>query len=273
MLEIFEDRLPNGIFFRTWNVAGPKAVMLAVHGMGTHSGRFSGIASGLAEAGIASVCYDHPGHGNSPGKRGHFRNYDELLDTLQLMLDRVRTDFPGLPVFFFGHSMGGNVVANFVIRRKPKVDGVVLSSPWLRLSFNPPFFKMMLARLVVNLLPGLTQESKLNINYISHDPEVLKAYDQDKLVHSYITPRFFLETVKAGLYALANPSGFGLPLYIYHGTEDHITSFAASEKFAQGVKNCRFKAWDGCYHEVHNEWVKAELMGEMVGFVELRMES
>lgn len=167
----------------------------------------------------------------------------------------------------FGHSMGGNVVANFVIRRKPQLSGVVLSSPWLKLAFNPPFFKMILAKLVVNIFPSLRQKSTLKINYISHDPEVLKAYDEDELVHSYITPRFFLETSKAGEYALKHAEEFQLPLYLYHGTEDHITSYSASVKFSKLVTGCQFKSWEGCYHEVHNEWVHEDLMKTMDSFM------
>ncbi len=268
MFETFTKTIPEGIFLRHWKVGEPKGVVLAVHGMGTHSGRFERFAKSLAEAGYTSFCYDHPGHGNSPGKRGHFTHYGQLLDTLQLALDEVKYQYPDKPIFLFGHSMGGNVVANFVIRRKPSVNGVVLSSPWFKLAFNPPFFQMMLAKMVVNIFPGLSQQSKLQINYISHDPHVLKEYDEDPMIHSYITPRFFLETSAAGLYALNHAAEFELPLYLYHGTEDHITAFPASKSFASKVKSCQFKAWEGCYHEVHNEWVKEELFSEIVSFLE-----
>ncbi len=267
MLEILTRTVPEGIFLRHWKVEDPKGVVLAVHGMGTHSGRFDHFAKTLATFGYTSFCYDQPGHGNSLGKRGHFSSYDDLLNALQAILDDVKSQYPDNPVFLFGHSMGGNVVANFVIRRKPELNGVVLSAPWFKLAFNPPFFQMMLAKLVVNIFPGLRQQSKLNVNYISHDPEVLKDYDDDELIHSYITPRFFLETSKAGLYALEHASEFDLPLYMYHGTSDHITLQPASKAFADKVKSSQYKAWEGCYHEVHNEWVKEELFAQIVPFL------
>ncbi len=273
MLEILTKTLPNGIFVRHWQIEEPRAIVLAVHGMGTHSGRFTRMADGLARAGFASYCYDHPGHGHSPGKRGHFESYSDMLDALESVLDHVKNKHSDLPIFLFGHSMGGNIVANFVIRRKPELTGVVLSSPWFKLAFTPPFFKMMLAKVAVRLFPSLSQSSKLNVNYISHDEEVLKAYDEDPLIHSSITPRFFLETSKAGLYALEHANEFALPLYLYHGTEDCITSFDSSNLFSQKVPNCRFKAWEGCFHEVHHEWVYPELMKTIVAFMEERLPS
>ncbi len=270
MLETFTQILPNGIFLRHWKVDEPKAIVLAVHGMGTHSGRFESVAKNLAAEGYSSFCYDQPGHGNSPGKRGDFNSYNHLLDTLQNVLDHCRSMHPGLPAFIFGHSMGGNVVANFVLRRKPELNGVVLSSPWFKLAFNPPFFKMMLAKLVVNIFPALSQQSKLKVNYISHDSSVLQAYDEDPLIHSYITPRFFLETSKAGQYAIDHANEFHLPLYMYHGTDDHITSYPASVKFASQLPTIQFTSWQGCYHEVHNEWVREELMKEIVEFMRVK---
>jgi len=271
MLESLSKTLPNGIFLRHWEIKDPIGVVVSVHGMGTHSGRFEKMASGLAKMGIMSYGYDHPGHGNSPGKRGHVNSYDDLLNALESVVNYVKTKHSDLPVFVFGHSMGGNVVANFVIRRKPDLDGVVLSSPWLKLAFSPPFFKMMLARAVVSFWPGLTQSSKLNVNYISHNPEILKAYDEDPLVHAKITPKFFLETNKAGYYALEHANEFKLPLYLYHGTADHITSFDASVQFAKKVPNCIFEPWEGCYHEVHHEWVYPELMNSISSFVQDRI--
>lgn len=267
MLESFTHHLPDGIFVRHWKSDTPKAIIVAAHGMGTHSGRFEAIAQSMAKSGYASFCYDHPGHGNSPGKRGHIESYDQLLDTYQQVLDYAKSLYPDLPVFLFGHSMGGNVVLNFILRRKPEAAGAVISSPWIKLAFNPPFFKMVLAKMVVNLFPALRQSSKLNVIYISHDPEVLRTYGNDPLIHSYITPRFFLETSKAGLYALEHAAELPIPVYLFHGTEDHITSFAASKEFASKSEMCTFREWPGCYHEVHNEWVKEELMKSQVEFL------
>lgn len=272
MLETFTETLPGGLFLRHWKIEKPKAMVLAVHGMGTHSGRFEGIAAELAEEGVCSFCYDHPGHGNSPGKRGHFESYDELLDALADVEKHCRAKYPDLPLFLYGHSMGGNVVANYILRRKPLISGAIISSPWLKLAFDPPFFKLILAKMVVNLFPGLRQRSSLNVNFISHDPEIRAKYDNDPMVHSFITPKFFLETSKAGLYALEHAREFTTPLYLYHGTEDHVTLFSASKKFAANAPNCTFTEWEGCYHEVHNEWVKKDLMKDIFGFIDKRIK-
>ncbi|HEX4888284.1 MAG TPA: alpha/beta hydrolase [Luteibaculaceae bacterium] len=259
--------LSSGVFVRQWGDPGLDTAVVAVHGMGTHSGRFDKIGSWLAQNGVKSYCYDHPGHGLSPGKRGHIDSYEDLLQPLDELLDRVVAEVGADRVFLFGHSMGGNVALNYLLRRKPELAGAVISSPWLKLAFDPPFFKMMLAKWLVNVFPALKQESKLNVNYISHDREVLKNYDQDPLIHQQITLRFFLEVSKAGLYALDHASELHIPAFLFHGTDDHITSFEASQQLSTRSNNIQFKAWPGCYHEVHNEWVFDELMDQTLQFI------
>ncbi|MCG3167878.1 MAG: Monoacylglycerol lipase [Bacteroidia bacterium] len=239
----------------------PKAVVCLVHGMGEHSGRYAHVANYFVDAGYAVISYDHRGHGKSGGKRGHTPSYDLLLDGVSDLLKQAEKIAPGSKKFIYGHSMGGNVVLNYALRRKPEIAGVIASSPWLKLAFDPPKFEVALGRFVNNIFPGFTQSTKLDATTISRDKKEVEKYVNDPLVHDKISARFFVETYSAAAYALEHASEFKLPLLIFHGTEDRLTSPEGSQQFADKVKgNCTFRLWDGYYHETHNEPEKEEVL-------------
>ena len=94
-----------------------KGVILVTHGMGEHALRYAEMARYFTEAGFAVVAFDIRGHGSSEGKRGHTPSYDLLMDDIERVYDKVKSDYPDAPVVLFGHSMGGNLILNFLLRR------------------------------------------------------------------------------------------------------------------------------------------------------------
>ena len=249
------------IYGQAWWNENPKAVMVLVHGMGEHSGRFAEYATFLAGNDIAVLAYDHRGHGKSGGKRGHTPSYEILLEGVTDALKQADTLFPNIPQFIFGHSMGGNVVLNYALRRKPKVKGIIASAPWLKLAFDPPAIQIALGKLVKNILPGLQQHTKLDASAISSIKAEVERYTSDPLVHDFITPAFFLGVFEAADWALANAADFELPLYIYHGTKDSLISSEGTKQFSAKVKSeITTKFGEGQFHESHHDTMRNEVM-------------
>jgi alpha-beta hydrolase superfamily lysophospholipase len=237
--------------------------------MGEHIARYDHVARFLNEKGIAVVGFDHRGHGNSEGKRGHTPNYNQLLSDVEVVLGKTKELYPNVPIFMYGHSMGGNVVLNYALRKKPQVNGIIASSPWIKLAFDPPKFEVALAKFAVNIFPSLLQSTKLDATAISRDANEVQKYLKDPLVHDKISPAFFLGAYQAGLYALENAASFGLPLLIYHGSGDKLTSFAASKEFASKVKK-EIVTWHeikDAYHETHNDIGKEGILTMIADWV------
>lgn len=256
------------LFGQSWNVENPKAIICLVHGMGEHSGRYAHVAKFFNEHNINVLAFDLRGHGKSEGKRGHTTSYDLLLDDISLLLKQADSIFPEIPKFLYGHSMGGNLVLNLALRRKVKIAGIISSSPWLRLAFEPPAAKVLLAKLVNGIFPSFTQPSKLDVAAISRDPAVVDAYKSDKLVHDKISSNMFLSVHESGLWALDHANELSVPLLLFHGTKDRLTSHKASEEFSRKVKcDITFKLWEGCFHETHNEPEKGELFNLIKGWI------
>lgn len=247
---------------REWKPDGkPRGAVCLVHGIGEHTGRYPHVAAAFDREGYAMLGFDLRGHGLSEGPRGYTPGYDVFLEDIDVALREVRARFPSTPVFLFGHSLGGNLVLYYAIRRQPALAGVVASSPQLRLAFQPPASKTVLGRLLFNLWPSFTMTSGLDQAALSHDPAVVQAYAQDPLVHDKLTPRLGIGLIDVGLWLLDHASELSLPLLIYCGSEDHLVSAEACREFAAKVKgDCTLKIWDGLYHETHNEPQKADVL-------------
>lgn len=253
------------LFGQSWEPEGVvKAAVCIVHGMGEHSSRYEHVADYLCKHQIGVLTFDHRGHGKSKGKRGHSPSYDTLLDDIEAALSETYATFPEVPIFLYGHSMGGNLALNYALRRSPNIRGVIASSPWLRLAFQPSRVDVFLAKIMVKIFPSFSQKTKLETKAISRDAEVVKTYEADPLVHNKISAAMFLGCYQAGLFALAHAENFKYPLLIYHGTDDRITQYEASKEFGFLVKgDVTWKSFQGFYHESHNEPEKTQVL-EMI---------
>jgi alpha-beta hydrolase superfamily lysophospholipase len=245
-----------------WQPAQTKAAVCIVHGLGDHMMRHAHVASYLCDNHIAVFLYDQRGHGISDGKRGHIPSYDALLDDVEAMLKKAKALHPDVPLFLYGHSMGGNIVANYVLKRNTvNLSGVVISSPWFKLSFTPSAVKVALGNMMSKIYPAFTQPNEINAYQLTHDSAVAKAYIQDTLVHHDISAGLFVAMFKGGEWAIQHASELSLPALIMHGSEDPITSIAATKEFVTNVKEkVTFKIWEGLRHETHNESQRAEVM-------------
>jgi alpha-beta hydrolase superfamily lysophospholipase len=270
----WENKQGIKFYVRGWEPREkPEAVAALVHGHGEHVGRYVHVAEAFTKAGFALAGFDLRGHGKSGGPRGHTSSYDALMDDIADFLALVAKRYLKLPVFIYGHSLGGNLVLNFTLRRKPKVVGVMVTAPWLKLAFDPPAVQVTLARVMDKIAPGFTQNSKLDTAALSHDAQIVKAYNDDPLVHDKISARLYIGMYDSGLWALEHAAEFPVPLLLMHGTADRLTSAQASHEFAEhGGKKVTWRAWEGWYHEIHNEPDRAEVLKVMTTWMNARIK-
>jgi alpha-beta hydrolase superfamily lysophospholipase len=262
------------MFAQSWEPdETPRAVVCLVHGLGEHSGRYAHVGKAFVEAGFVLTGFDVRGHGESGGPRGHTPSYDALMDDIDLFIHLVADRYPGLPRFLYGHSMGGNFVINFAFRCRPELVGVIATGPWLKLAFQPASSKVMLGKIMNNILPGFSQASGLDTRALSHDPEVVNAYENDPLVHDKISARLFLNVFESGLWALDHAAEIPLPLLLMHGGADRITSLEASRQFAASAGDkVTLRIWDGLYHEIHNEPEQGEVITFMIEWMNTQLK-
>jgi alpha-beta hydrolase superfamily lysophospholipase len=191
------------------------------------------------------------------------------MDDLNLLLESAGKRYPEVPLVFYGHSLGGNLVLNYALRQEHDLQAVIATGPWLRLAFEPPPIKILLGRLMNRLYPAFSQPSGLDTAALSHDPAVVATYEADPLVHDRISARLFMGIHTAGLWALEHAGSLHTPTLLMHGTEDRLTSAQASEEFARRAGEiCTLRLWEGLFHEIHNEPEKEEVIAEILSWLD-----
>ncbi len=240
----------NGRFFMCDN---PHAVIIIQHGLGEHSERYEHVAEFFLERGYAVLIPDIRGHGLSGGKHGHAPSYKILLDDIELWLDHIEKEYPENPVFLYGHSMGGNLVLNYAIRRGEEVDGVIATSPWLKLINPPNAFVRGLASILSYIAPSVTFNNNLKTADLSRLEDSRRKHDDDELVHSRISAGLFTMIQRSGLYFLKKAEELTFPVLLLHGGNDRITSRVATEDICKRAVNAEYIFFPECHHEIQNE--------------------
>jgi acylglycerol lipase len=248
------------LFQQIWKPDGDiNAVISLIHGLGEHSSRYKHVAEYYQSKGYVVAAFDLRGHGKSQGQRGHYASLETALDDIKVFIDSTTAQFPGKPVFLYGHSLGGVMVLNYAIKIKNNLTGVIATSPGLATGDKVAPWKLSLGKLLYSVLPTFSMANGLDVENISRDKEVVRKYKADPLVHDQITARFGLDFLNAGLWASEHAKEFKLPLLLMYGTGDHIVSGEAIRAFAASAPNVTFRVWDGYFHELHNEPEKAEV--------------
>jgi alpha-beta hydrolase superfamily lysophospholipase len=240
-----------------WPVAANtplRGLVMLVHGLGEHTGRYSTLAEHLNAWGFAVRGYDHYGHGESAGPRGALSSDTRLLDDLADMIESTRSRLPpGLPLVLLGHSMGGLVAARLVSLHLRPVDGLVLSSPALDAGLGT--VQKLLVSTLPHIAPNLRVGNGLDANYLSHDAQVVAQYRADPLCHDRISARLARFIADAGPATVARAPDWTVPTLLMWAGADRLVHPAGSRSFAQSAPPAVVQShcFEEAYHELFNE--------------------
>jgi alpha-beta hydrolase superfamily lysophospholipase len=246
----------SAIYYQCWQPETEcKAVLLVVHGLAEHSGRYMNVVNHFVPLGYAVYGLDHIGHGKSEGTRVYVDRFAEYTDTLKLYFDLIRLEHPDKPVFLIGHSMGGLIGALYLLEHQDELAGAVLSGPLIKMAGDISPVVVFMGKLLSTLAPkvGLTA---LSAEGVSSDPAVVQAYVNDPLVHTgKITARLAGELIAATQRINADAARITLPLLIVQGSEDKLVDPAGAKLLYDAVSSGdkTLNIYEGFYHEVCNE--------------------
>jgi alpha-beta hydrolase superfamily lysophospholipase len=268
-----QDQEGLRLHFQAWEPDGkPRAVVALVHGLGEHVARHAALGEALVRADFAMMGFDLRGHGRSEGLRGDAASYEILLDDIDALMRWVQQSHPRLPVFLYGHSLGGGLVLNYTLRCAPRVRGVISSSPWLRTVVELTPLQAFLSRTVAPLFPTIRQKWG-RPSALSRDQEIGNAFERDPLSHGLISARMYMESARAGEWALEHAGEFPAPLLLMHGTADRLTSWEASREFARRAgRRVTWRQWEGFYHELHNDAQGDQVRKVILSWMNRRLE-
>jgi len=254
------------IYYQAWLPEGEaKAVLLIVHGLGEHSGRYKNVVDHFVPLGYAAYGLDHIGHGKSEGKREIVVRFEDFTDTLTIFYKMVAGWQPGKPVFLLGHSMGGLIASYYLLDHQAYFKGAVISAPSIKIAESITPATVTLGKLLSKLAPGIGLLS-LDAGMISRDPQVVTTYVNDPLVFHAKTPaRLAAELLKGMVRVDAEVSKISLPFIVLQGSEDKLVDPRGAQMLYDRASSTdkTIKVYDGFYHEVFNEPERARVLGDV----------
>lgn len=245
------------------------AVVVIVHGLAEHSARYGHVGTRLAEAGFATYAADHRGHGRTPGRRANLERMGLVVDDLGAFVRFTIERHPGCPVFMIGHSLGGLIALQYATGPDARLDGLVVSGPAVQLTAGSALLKRMAGALSA-LAPNLGVAT-LDIELISRDPEVVRSYRADPLVHHGKVPARTGAEMLAAIAALPGRlPRLSIPLLLLHGTEDRICLPTGSALVYDTVPSAdkTLRRYPGLYHEVFNEPEQEMVLCDLLSWLE-----
>lgn len=263
---------PDGtpLHLRAWHAPEPRARLLVAHGLGEHGGRYAALARALTARGVSVYAPDLRGHGRSGGARGHADRFGLLVADLEAVRSHLAGTTPALPMLLFGHSLGGLVAARHLTAHPEAAwAGALLSAPALGLPSALPG-RDAAARLLSRLAPRLRLPNGVRPEELSHDPEEVRRYREDPLVHRWITPRLYTG-MRDAMRAVHDQAGrVRAPLLCLVPTADRVVDPGATLRFADAA-GAEVRRLEGWYHEPLHETEREHAIDAVAGWIDRRI--
>jgi len=267
---------PDGadIYTQTWLPDDtPQAIILIVHGLGEHSGRYSNYVDYFVPRGYALYGFDTRGHGRSSGGRGYVDRFDRYVEDIDQRAAETRTDWPGTPLFILGHSLGALMVLSYSARHPDQLTGLIVTGTALQDALALPAWKRNLATLLSRVTPSLKMNNGVALSGLSHDPAMITAYEADSLTHTWGTPRLSTEVDVTRAQVRQSAAAWRVPLLMLHGGADPICLPEGARQFAARTPAdvVEYHEYPGLYHEIHNEPEKEQVFRDIEAWLQAQL--
>jgi acylglycerol lipase len=263
------------IHYQAWLPEGNiKAVLLVVHGLGEHFGRYGNVIGHFVPLGYAVYGFDLPGHGKSGGAREAVGRFEDFTETLTMYCGMVKGWQSGKPVFLLGHSLGGLIAAFYLLDRQNDFRGAVLSAPLIKVPDTISPATIALGKILSAIAPN-TGLIPLDPTGVSRDPAVVKAYIEDPLVFHAKTPaRTAAEMLKAMIRVSAEAERITLPFIALQGSADKLVDPGNPKLIFEkaGSKDKTLRIYEGLYHEVFNEPERDRVLNDVETWLAARIQ-
>ena len=260
------------LYCQSWRPEdAPRAVLAIIHGFGEHSGRYPKVVSQFLTQGYAIYGFDLRGHGRSPGQRGHINSWDEYREDVKAFLQLISKKEPTRPVFLWSHSMGALIALDYLLHDDLVwLRGAIISgAPFDPVGVAKPFL-VLIARVLSRVWPRFSLPLGLDPKALSRNPEVVRAYETDPLVHGKTTVRWGTEILQTIERVKARAAEVRIPLILIHGGADSLNSPNGTRSFFEKITlaDKELKIYAGNYHEVHNDLDQTQVIKDVAQWLE-----
>jgi alpha-beta hydrolase superfamily lysophospholipase len=262
----FKTKSGANIYYQNWQPeSSPKAILLIVHGLAEHSGRYMNVVNHFVPLGYAVYGLDHLGHGKSEGTRVYVDRLADYTDPIKSYYEMIKGWHPGKPIFILGHSMGGLITSYYLLDHQADFKGAIISAPAVKISDSISPVTIFMGKLLSNITPkaGLLA---LDAGAVSSDPKVVSDYVNDPLVYTgKTTARLAAEMLGGMQRVTAEASTLRLPFILVQGSADKLVDPAGAKMLYERANSTdkTLKVYDGFFHEVFNEPGRAQVLKDV----------
>lgn len=270
----FTGRNNFNLYYQSWVPDGkPIALLIIVHGIAEHSGRYANVVNYFVPKGYAVYSFDLRGHGKSDGIRSHVERFSYYLDDLKTFCDKVRDENKTAKIFLVGHSMGSTIALDYAVEHQSELNGLIVSGTTLKAGNSVTKVSILMAKILSVVMPKMGVAA-LDANGISQDKAVVAAYINDPLVYTgKLRARWGAELLKTMNKLQSTISELSLPILILQGTADRISDPSGSKMLFDGVgsKDKTLKLYEGFYHEIFNDPERQQVFLDMENWLKLHV--
>ena len=292
----------HDIFGCVWRDADCKhyrAVVQLVHGMAEYILRYEDFAVYLARRGYVVVGNDHAGHGFSVGsekERGYFGKRDNswqyLIDDMNYLEGVMRLEFPDIPYFMLGHSMGSFLAREYMADygnnfngavfmgsgyTDPKLPGGILLSKYMAKT-KPHEKGELLNKIAFGSFNKRIKDAETNFDWLSTDKSAVDKYINDDNCGFLFTNEGYrdlfllIKDVNTSKWAKSLPPD--LPMLLISGSEDPVGNYGKGVRkvynmmLKAGCTAVEIKLLHGARHELLNDVKKHKVYSILYNWFE-----
>ncbi|MEM7553070.1 MAG: lysophospholipase, partial [Cyanobacteria bacterium P01_A01_bin.84] len=272
--DFFQGGSSLKLYYQSWYPENQvRAALIIVHGLGGHCNLYQNIIKHLIPKNYAIYAFDLPGNGRSPGLRGHINDWNDYRESLQLFVQLVTQKEGKIPLFVFGHSLGGLISLDYILRLSPQelslLSGLITLAPAVgKVGVSP--IKLFIGKVLSQIIPTFTLNTGIDLSKSTRDKDVLATYAEDDLRHRLGSARLSTEFMKTTKWVNNQIPFLKLPLLILHGDADEVAPIEVSYKLLQKVNfpDKELIEYPGAYHEIQNDLCYPKVVVDIENWLE-----
>jgi alpha-beta hydrolase superfamily lysophospholipase/SAM-dependent methyltransferase len=265
------------IFYRYWPAASgkPKGAIILLHRGHEHSGRVAHLVSELGLHDYAFYAWDSRGHGKTEGERGYSPSFAASVRDLDCFARYIggNDGFKLENMAVIAQSVGAVLAATWVHDYAPPLRALVLASPAFSVKLYVPFaregiwlWQKLKGRFFVN--------SYVKAKFLTHDPERIASFENDKLITRPIASNILLDLYETAERIVADARAITVPTQLLISGSDWVVRQKPQHDFfvnlASPLKERHILP--GFFHDTLGEKDRAKALAGVRRFIEERFD-